>query len=97
MKTARVPKMIFKIGWSHYRGARETIQKNIEPLRVDHMDIGQLCLGGELAEEFRTGGKCYEGFQKIKDEGLVENSSWKFFPGPAKFHSMQFAADTRRA
>jgi predicted aldo/keto reductase-like oxidoreductase len=77
---ARVPKMIFKIGWSNIKELRENIQKNIEPLAVDHMDLGQLCLGGQFADEFRTGGKCYDEFRKIKEERLVRRFVVEVFP-----------------
>jgi predicted aldo/keto reductase-like oxidoreductase len=76
----RVPRMIFKIGWNSIEEMRQTIQLNIEPLGVDHMDIGQLCLGGKLAQEFASGGKCYEDFRKIREEGLVHRFVLEVFP-----------------
>lgn len=75
-----VPKIIVKIGWSSISELRASIQKNIEPLGVDHIDIGQLCLGGQLAEEFRSGGACYAAFQQIKEEGLVRSFVLEVFP-----------------
>jgi aryl-alcohol dehydrogenase-like predicted oxidoreductase len=44
------------------------------------MAIGQLCLGGPLAEEFRTGGRCYEGFRQLQQEGLVERFVLEVWP-----------------
>lgn len=79
-----IPRMIFKIGWSSIEELRETIKKNIEPLGIDHMDIGQLCLGGKLADDFAAGGKCYGDFQKIKDEGLVRRFVFEVFPWTSK-------------
>ena len=76
----RVPRMIFKIGWSSIEELREIIRQNIEPLGVDHMDIGQLCLGGKLAEEFVSGGKCYDDFRKLREEGLVRRFVFEVFP-----------------
>ncbi len=76
----RVPRMIFKIGWSSIEELRQTIRQNIEPLGVDHMDIGQLCLGGKLAEEFVSGGKCYDDFRKLREEGLVRRFVFEVFP-----------------
>ena len=76
----RVPRMIFKIGWSTIEELRQTIRTNIEPLGIDHMDIGQLCLGGKLAEEFVSGGKCYDDFRKLRDEGLVRRFVCEVFP-----------------
>ena len=76
----RVPRMIFKIGWSTIQELRQTIQQNIEPLGVDHMDIGQLCLGGKLAEEFASGGKCHDDFRKLREERLVHRFVLEVFP-----------------
>lgn len=76
----RVPKTIVKIGWSNIPELRASIQKNIAPLAVDHIDIGQLCLGGQLADEFRQGGPCYDGFRQIKEEGLVRSFVVEVFP-----------------
>jgi len=81
---SRVPKMIFKIGWSNITELRDIIRQNLEPLAVKHMDIGQLCLGGDLAEQFRTGGKCYDDFRRIKDEGLVNRFVIEVFPWTSK-------------
>jgi aryl-alcohol dehydrogenase-like predicted oxidoreductase len=76
----RIPKMIFKIGWSTIDELRQTIKRNIQPLGLDHMDIGQLCLGGKLADEFAAGGKCYDDFRQIRDEGLVHRFVLEVFP-----------------
>ena len=77
---SRVPKLIIKIGWSSIAEMRDVIRQNLEPLGVDHMDVGQLCLGGELAEQFRAGGKCYDDFGKIQSEGLVRRFVLEVFP-----------------
>ena len=76
----RIPRMIFKIGWSSIEELRQTIRVNIQPLGVDHMDIGQLCLGGKLAGEFASGGKCYDDFRTLRDEGLVHRFVMEVFP-----------------
>jgi aryl-alcohol dehydrogenase-like predicted oxidoreductase len=76
----RVPKTIVKIGWSNLPELRASIQKNIGPLGVDHIDIGQLCLGGQFAEEFRQGGACYDGFRQLRAEGLVRSFVLEVFP-----------------
>ena len=77
---AHVPPAIFKIGWDSIEQMRDVIRQNIEPLGIDRMAIGQLCLGGPLAEEFRTGGKCYDDFRRLKDEGLVERFVLEVWP-----------------
>ncbi len=77
---ARVPKLIVKIGWSTLDELRDVIRQNLEPLGLESLELGQLCLGGPLAEEFATGGPCYEGFARIRDEGLVRRFVLEVFP-----------------
>ncbi|HMB95943.1 MAG TPA: aldo/keto reductase [Tepidisphaeraceae bacterium] len=79
-----VPKMFFKIGWSNIKEMRDMIRQMLDTLAVDHMDIGQLCLGGELAEQFRAGGKCYDEFRRLKEEGLVHRFVVEVFPWTSK-------------
>lgn len=77
---ARVPKLIVKIGWSRADELRDVIHQNIDPLGLEGMELGQLCLSGELAEDYANGGKCYELFSQIKQEGLVNRFVLEVFP-----------------
>ena len=77
---AHVPQMIFKIGWETLPQIHEVIQQNLEPLGLQKMAIGQLCLGGSIAQELRTGGPCYEGFRQLKADGLVERFVLEVWP-----------------
>jgi predicted aldo/keto reductase-like oxidoreductase len=77
---SRVPKLIVKIGWSKFSELRDVIRQNIEPLGIDHIDVGQLCLSGELAEQFRAGGKCHDDFRSLQSEGLVRKFVLEVFP-----------------
>ena len=77
---AHVPPVIVKIGWSSMEELRDVIRQNIEPLGLERIDIGQLCLGGQLAAEFRTGGPCYDGFRQLRDEGLVARYVLEVWP-----------------
>ena len=77
---AHVPNAIFKIGWSSIEEMRDVIRQNLEPLGLQKMAIGQLCLGGQLAEELRTNGACYEGFRRFQEEGLVERYVLEVWP-----------------
>ena len=77
---AHVPPAIFKIGWDSIPQIRDIIRQNLEPLGLERMAIGQLCLGGQLAEEFRTGGPCYDGFRQLQEEGLVERYVLEVWP-----------------
>lgn len=76
----RVPKLIVKIGWSNMAELRDVIRQNLEPLGLERMEIGQLCLGGELAQQFAQGGECYKGFEQIRAEGLVKRFVVEVFP-----------------
>jgi predicted aldo/keto reductase-like oxidoreductase len=75
-----VPRMIFKIGWSTIPEMRDMIQQNIGPLGVEYMDIGQLCLSGELADHFRNGGKSLDDLRRIKEDGLARRYLLEVFP-----------------
>jgi hypothetical protein len=76
----KVPKLIIKIGWDNINQLRSVIKENLEPLGLGGMQLGQLCLGGELAQEFANGGNCYRVFQELKDEGLVQGYVVEAFP-----------------
>lgn len=75
-----VPRLFFKIGNNNIDEIRKNIAEQIKPLGIDNMDVGQLCLGGEFAEQFATGGRCYDELRKLKDEGLVKNFVMEVFP-----------------
>jgi aryl-alcohol dehydrogenase-like predicted oxidoreductase len=77
---AHVPPAIFKIGWDSIDEMRDVIRQNLEPLGLERMAIGQLCLGQRLAAEFRTGGPCYDGFRRIREEGLVDRYVLEVWP-----------------
>jgi hypothetical protein len=76
----RVPRLIVKIGWNSIPELRDVIHQNLDPLGLESLDLGQLCLGGALAEEFANGGACYREFQRIKEEGLVKRFVVEVFP-----------------
>jgi hypothetical protein len=76
----RVPKLIVKIGWQRADELRDVIHQNIDPLGVEGLELGQLCLSGSLAEEYATGGKCFEVFSELKRVGLVNRFVLEVFP-----------------
>jgi predicted aldo/keto reductase-like oxidoreductase len=76
----KVPKLIIKIGWDNVNQLRGVIEENLKPLGRDGMQLGQLCLGGELANDFANGRHCYRVFQDLKDEGLVQGYVVEAFP-----------------
>ena len=75
-----VPKLIIKIGWDNINQLSGVIEENLKPLGLDGMQLGQLCLGGELAEDFARGGECYNVFRALKDEGRVQGYVVEAFP-----------------
>lgn len=77
---ARVPRLIVKIGWSSLDELGEVIRQNLEPLGLESLDLGQLCLSGGLAEEFARGGECYEAFARLRKDGLVKRFVLEVFP-----------------
>ena len=76
----RVPKLIVKIGWDSMNEMRQIIHQHLDSLQVDALELGQLCLSGSLAEEYATGGPCYEEFARLKQEGLVRRFVLEVFP-----------------
>ena len=77
---AKVPKLIVKIIGSTVDELRTVIRQNLAPLGVDNIELGQLCLGGELANDFARGGDCYQAFSRLKQEGLVRRFVLEVFP-----------------
>ena len=77
---AKVPKLIVKIIGSTVDELRTVIRQNLAPLGVDNIELGQLCLGGELADDFARGGDCYQAFSRLKQEGLVRRFVLEVFP-----------------
>ena len=76
----KIPKLIIKIGWENVNQLRGAIEENLKPLGLSGVQLGQLCLGGELAKDFAEGGQCYRVFQDLKDEGLVQGYVVEVFP-----------------
>ncbi len=77
---ARIPKLIVKIGWNTIAELKDVVQQNLEPLGLESLELGQLCLNGQLAEEFANGGDCYKTFAALKNEGLVRRFVLEIFP-----------------
>ena len=76
----RVPKLIAKIGWNRLDELEGVIHQNIDPLGLETLEIGQLCLSGELAESYVSGGEIYELLSHLKQDGLVRRFVLEVFP-----------------
>ncbi len=77
---SQVPPFIVKIGWDSVAQVREVIQQNLRPLGLTHLPVGQLCFGGSLAEQYRTGGPENDGLRQLKAEGLVGRFVQEIWP-----------------
>jgi hypothetical protein len=77
---ARLPSLIVKIGWENINQLRDVIHENIDPLGLEGLELGQLCLSGSFAENYATGGDCYELFAQLKRERLVRRFVLEVFP-----------------
>ncbi|HLO28133.1 MAG TPA: hypothetical protein VK249_03290 [Anaerolineales bacterium] len=69
-----------KIGWSRLDELRDVIHQNIDPLGLDSLELGQLCLSGSFAEDYANGGESYALFSRLKQEGLVRRFVLEVFP-----------------
>ncbi len=77
---SQIPSFIVKIGWDSVAQVREVIRQNLEPLGLAHLPVGQLCFGGVLAEQYRTGGPENDGLRQLKAEGLVGRFVQEIWP-----------------
>jgi aryl-alcohol dehydrogenase-like predicted oxidoreductase len=77
---ARVPRLIFKIGWNSVAEVRATVDQLTRTLGIEHMDIGQLCLNGELADDFAAGGPSVRALDDLRREGRVGRYLLQVFP-----------------
>ena len=76
----RIPKLIAKIGWKDINELRGVIHENLDPLGLETLELGQLCLSGALGENYANGGDCYKLFSQFKEEGLVRRFVLEVFP-----------------
>jgi hypothetical protein len=76
----QIPRLIIKIGWEDINQLRPSIEECLKPMGLSGIQLGQLCLGGDLAEDYARGGDCYKVFRQLKDEGLVKGYVVEAFP-----------------
>ncbi|HLO97209.1 MAG TPA: hypothetical protein VK171_01330 [Fimbriimonas sp.] len=77
---SKTPRMIFKIGWSSVDEIRGQIELQLNAVGKTHMDVGQLCAGGDIADHLINGGSTLAGLSQLKEEGLVGNFVLEVFP-----------------
>ncbi len=78
--SSRIPPLICKIGGGSIEELRQSIRDNLDPLGLDSMTVGQLCLHDGYAEDFARGGKALRELLQLKEEGLVEHFVMEVFP-----------------
>lgn len=71
---------IFKIGYSTVDEVREQIERQLKATGLSQMSIGQLCLGGKLAEDFKGEGRLIDGLLALQTEGLVQEYALELWP-----------------
>lgn len=77
---ARVPRLIFKIGWNSAAEVRASVDELTRAVGIERMDIGQLCLDGELARDFAAGGESVRALQELRSAGRVGRYVLQVFP-----------------
>lgn len=77
---AEVPRLIFKVGWTSVADVEANIEKLTRAVGVERMDIGQLCLDGELARDFAAGGRSVDGLRALREAGKVGGFLLQVFP-----------------
>jgi hypothetical protein len=75
-----VPKLIAKIGGDSIEALKTDIKSNLEPLGLKSLEVGQLCKGGELSNDFAAGGNSLKEIDKIRESGLVKSYVLEVFP-----------------
>ncbi|RPH37874.1 hypothetical protein EHM92_01550 [bacterium] len=80
----RVPRLIIKSFGNSVEKLIADVRSNLEPLKLESLDVGQLCIDGTLAEDLASGGPSLKGLEKIRESGLVKQFVWEIFPWTSK-------------
>lgn len=76
----KVPKLIVKLGGETVDEFKADIQKNFNPMGINSIELGQLCLGGQLANDFANGGDFLKELERIKKSKAVNRFVLEVFP-----------------
>jgi len=76
----KVPKLIAKIGGDSIEALKADIKRNLKPVGLKSLDVGQLCIGGDLAQDFAAGGNSPKELDNIRESGLVKGFVLEVFP-----------------
>jgi hypothetical protein len=77
---SRVPRLIFKIGWESVAEVEATVLSLLRTLGLERMEVGQLCLNGELARDFAAGGPSIQALHALREQGRVGRFVLQVFP-----------------
>lgn len=77
---SKLPNLIVKLGGDNLEQFKADIEKNLNLMAINSIELGQLCLGGELAEDYARGGEIYNALQKIQKSGKVKRFVMEVFP-----------------
>jgi len=75
-----VPKLFYKIHGENMEQFVASIREHLDAVGLEQVDVAQLCIGGELDQQFAEGGACYDAFRKLKEDGLVKHFVREVFP-----------------
>ncbi|MDA3879909.1 MAG: hypothetical protein PF436_05920 [Prolixibacteraceae bacterium] len=76
----KVPELIVKLEGKTIDDIKIDFQKNTKALDIGTIQIGQLCLDGELARDFSKGGDSILSLSKLKQKGWVKRFVLEIFP-----------------
>lgn len=76
---SNLPPSIYKIGGKDISDVRDVIRRNLEPLKRVAMEVGQISPGGSIGAGL-VDGSAVAGFEKMRDEGLVQSFVMEVFP-----------------
>jgi aryl-alcohol dehydrogenase-like predicted oxidoreductase len=79
---ARTPNLMIKIGLgaNTLDDLGKTITSQMATLGIDRMQMGQLCIGGELADAVRNGGKGWDDLRALREKTKVDQFVLEAFP-----------------
>lgn len=77
---SKVPQLIVKLGGDTIEQFMGDVEKNTKLMGIDSIDLGQLCLGGDLAKDFANGGECFKALEQLKSSGRVKRFVMEVFP-----------------
>lgn len=76
----RIPQCIFKLSGDSIDEIRRQVELQLRLLDRPRLDVGQVHLGGALAQGVMAGDRSLDGFRRLKEEGLVGGFTLEVHP-----------------